>query len=587
MKLRIPRDMRGVTNAHVLTINLNDFDIDLFLPSLFLTVLGNGAPTGRRGNEPTQLQLYVSKLASHPDLEGFEGKEGARLLDRIVRADLVVLGRKGRSRKQEQILALRPYSLLVGKSGLPKVRTRQRGVDAFLYHALLSAQGAGSKFESERTLYTYFKRVFGRGVNLKPLPEVDGTYDGATPLDTLTRLSLAFLDGLDATTIDMRKQGGRRQPRASCPAQAAALGDDLLGYLFGYSSQMPAAALTYNVQALINVELFVYTLNVVYAINALVDDSTQLPPAMADTAQSSPPELYLDFTGEAGSLSQAMATYCVRRDIEAYQRFLTSNLLLRQLDKYVEQLRRIPARAARIDAVLDGATEGPRYLQGLMHLLDDDEIGPQIQARAGSDEDKIRGEYIEEESDHEADMSPLEEAAAGADSELGRVVGILTEGQRENTLKQYTSWFWSVGGLKKPHGILVGSSKSRLSWRYAPSNDLLAVLVQLAAIRVDPAEGERDSRQRNANGPHSIRLQDFLTYLERRFGILIDRPPAPFAGAEPAAAARENLRAMLRRLRQMGIFSDLSDDFTVQRLRPPYTDYHQRDEHRAGAESQA
>jgi len=27
---------------------------------------------------------------------------------------------------------------------------------------------------------------------------------------------------------------------------------------------------------------------------------------------------------------------------------------------------------------------------------------------------------------------------------------------------------------------------------------------------------------------------------------------------------------MLRRLRQMGIFRDLSDDFTVQRLHPPY-----------------
>jgi hypothetical protein len=27
---------------------------------------------------------------------------------------------------------------------------------------------------------------------------------------------------------------------------------------------------------------------------------------------------------------------------------------------------------------------------------------------------------------------------------------------------------------------------------------------------------------------------------------------------------------MLRRLRQMGVFRDLSDDLTVQRLQPPY-----------------
>ena len=43
-----------------------------------------------------------------------------------------------------------------------------------------------------------------------------------------------------------------------------------------------------------------------------------------------------------------------------------------------------------------------------------------------------------------------------------------------------------------------------------------------------------------------------------------------FQGAEYVAAAQDNLRAMLRRLRQMGVFRDLSDDFTVQRLTPPY-----------------
>ena len=42
--------------------------------------------------------------------------------------------------------------------------------------------------------------------------------------------------------------------------------------------------------------------------------------------------------------------------------------------------------------------------------------------------------------------------------------------------------------------------------------------------------------------------------------------------AEYIAAAHDNLRAMQNRLRQMGIFRDLSDDFTIQRLHPPYAD---------------
>jgi hypothetical protein len=136
-----------------------------------------------------------------------------------------------------------------------------------------------------------------------------------------------------------------------------------------------------------------------------------------------------------------------------------------------------------------------------------------------------------------------------------------------------TGWFVGVGGLSKPHGVLRGTVRSRASWRYAPSNDLLAVLVQLAAARAmtdSPAEGERALEAHEEGHLSPIRLQEFLGFMRGRFGIVVGRPPAPFGGADYAAAARENLRAMLGRLRQMGIFRDLSDDFTVQRLEPPY-----------------
>src|SRR6266566_939872 len=86
----------------------------------------------------------------------------------------------------------------------------------------------------------------------------------------------------------------------------------------------------------------------------------------------------------------------------------------------------------------------------------------------------------------------------------------------------------------------------------------VGTMVQVAAARL--------SQQRI----RPIRLQEFLAFLEEHYGIVIDRPPDMFKGAEYAAAARDNLRAMLDRLRQMGIFRDLSDDFTAQRLHAPY-----------------
>jgi hypothetical protein len=66
-----------------------------------------------------------------------------------------------------------------------------------------------------------------------------------------------------------------------------------------------------------------------------------------------------------------------------------------------------------------------------------------------------------------------------------------------------------------------------------------------------------------------LRLSGFLRFIERRFGIHVAVPPAFLDTASARAAARENLEALKRRLRQMGYFEALSDDFTAQYLRLP------------------
>jgi hypothetical protein len=330
---------------------------------------------------------------------------------------------------------------------------------------------------------------------------------------------------------------------------------------------MPPQALTYYLMALINFELFAFTLKLIYGINSLVANPEVLPPAMQENFVASPPELYLDFTARPVSLSQQMAIASVRRDIEAYQQFLPSILTLRQLDKYVDSLQRNARRKAEIQQVLNGQNTGPVYLQGLLALQQHPVIGPDIEASARADEDKIREENRPGDEEEETEEgSWIDTIVASATTDLERVIALLAEGQRENALSNFIRWFVGVGGMSKPHGILRGTPKNRRSWRYEPSNDLLALLVQLAAARLAPPN------QQNNGGVilSEIRLADFLSFLETRFGILIDRPPAQFSGAEYAAAARENLRAMLARLRQMGMFNDLSDDFTVQRLHPPY-----------------
>ncbi len=573
MKVKLPEALRGVRFSQVLPIELNDFDIDLLLPLLFFTILSSGRGRARIPNDPGAIGLYIDRLSQHPDVEGFADLEGRRLLERLVRAALITVGRVGRGHKDEQITSVIPYSLLCYKPGFPKEGSRLRNVDTFLYQILRGYLGG------DQELRQFVKEVFGRGITIGPPGQPEGSYDGTTEVDTLTRLSLAFLDGFESAKPGLSREKYHAGPGA-CPDLARELAADLLHYMSAYHVAMPTPAFIDHLRILINFELFTYTLKVVQAVTALVETPESLPPAMRDPVEPSPPAIYVDFTGQPGP-SQEMTRACVRRDIETYQRFLSANLLLRQLHIYVEQLQRSSRHSGEIERLLDFKTSGPHYLQNLLKLrMHTDieasarhEIGRIFQGDVGNNEREKRSRSNQEKAegmDNELAMKRLKELLASTESDLDGLVTLLTEGQRDAT-QSFVRWYWSTGGLTKPEGLLRGQLKYRSSWQYASTNGLLTVLVQLAAARLRARDESGSSGSRNGQGSLlPIRLQDFLRFLDERFGLLIDRPPPPFEGAEYIAAAQENLRAMLRRLRQMGIFRDLSDDFTVQRLHPPY-----------------
>ena len=555
MKVKLPKDLSGTKFPQAFVIEMNNFDIDLFLPALFYTILSQGRGKARRTNDPTHIKDYIDALSKHQAMEDFDDLAGRRVLERLVRTTLITTGGVGRASKGEQITSIVPYSLLAHKAGFPVESSRLRRADTFIYQALREKMNRADDRLQEAIL-----QIFGRGVIIGAMPELGGRYDGKREVDILTRLSIAFLDGFQNTRTGLTRE---TSVTPACPALANELATDLLRYLFEYYTRMPTQAFTYHLLALINFELFNYTLKLVYAINELVQNPETLPAAMHDSLRLSPPQLYLDFTNDARSCSQEMARACVRRDVEAYQQYLPSVVRLRLLDRYVEQLSRNAQRRATITTKFDGNTSGPLYLQHLLLLQLEPSIDIHIQAQARTDEERIREQNELQDEDvgfqeNEESLAWLDEITDSADTDLERVVNLLVEGQKDNVIQHSISWYWGVGGMKKPHGVLRGNA-SRQSWRYAPSNDLLAVFVQVVAARL------------SQQGVRAIRLQEFLAFLEEHYGILIDRPPDLFKGAEYVAAARDNLRAMLSRLRQMGIFRDLSDDFTVQHLHPPYT----------------
>ncbi len=195
MKIKLPKDLRGVLFAPVLSIEINDFDIDVFLPALFFTILASGKGRAKRNNDPTKITQYVDALAQHPDVVGFQDTDGRRMLERLTRTSLIVKGSVGRAKRGEQILATVPYTLLAHKPGFPTEGSRQRGADKFIYEIMREQLG------TDTTLREFIKDVFGKGVTIVEQPYLGGAYDGHTELDTLTRLSIAFLDGFQTVPV--------------------------------------------------------------------------------------------------------------------------------------------------------------------------------------------------------------------------------------------------------------------------------------------------------------------------------------------------------------------------------------------------
>src|SRR5260221_4782193 len=119
MKIRIPKDMAGVKFPKVCTIEMNNFDVDLFLPALFFTILAEGRGKAKQTNNPKNISKFVNALAQHQILQGFDDPKGQEVLERLVRTALITTGGVGRSGVGEQITSIVPYTLLAYKPGFP------------------------------------------------------------------------------------------------------------------------------------------------------------------------------------------------------------------------------------------------------------------------------------------------------------------------------------------------------------------------------------------------------------------------------------------------------------------------------------
>jgi hypothetical protein len=128
-------------------------------------------------------------------------------------------------------------------------------------------------------------------------------------------------------------------------------------------------------------------------------------------------------------------------------------------------------------------------------------------------------------------------------------------------------WLSTVGGLRETVNansvaILAGESRAIFSWHYSMSDSVLNTLMYLCFLNENGSIIERSE----------IALSEVLNKLRDRYGILINEPPNGFDSPEYHAAADENFSAFKARIKQLGWFAGLSDDFDAQYISRPSGD---------------
>ena len=118
------------------------------------------------------------------------------------------------------------------------------------------------------------------------------------------------------------------------------------------------------------------------------------------------------------------------------------------------------------------------------------------------------------------------------------------------------------------YGALAQGKARANARRWHLGGRLLEVFVQLAVLRWDENEGPKRFHS------EPILIDDFLRWLEGRYGFVIGGATLP-GGPRPVtadeqAAFRANVRMLKDQLREIGFFDDLSDAYNAQTIRPRY-----------------
>jgi len=517
-------------------INPTIVDIDRVFTNLLPLLKYDGAPitSGKKRRVLVTIKDLASKVCGVDSLHFVGFSEHSQIVSHWLESDFLSLVHRGKEGKQ-RVAAPLPLHLNTYKLRNPRY-CRDYGVAdqifGMLYHGSPDvAKELRDYLFSGADYYT-------------------DHYDSETPLDIESLLMMRILDQAAPDYPDAKKK--RDIPYPLCIGQARVMGDDI-SRLLAYRDAVPRLVLIDHIKSVMALHVGIYMLRLFQLVPDLVAREARHSVCSNCPVHGRSPKLFdvcafpVDLVADMGEDYRQHMSGLGRQQFSTHlgqlNNYVRAHITIKKLQEFAD------------DLVMRGCIARPQtfaQILALRHYDDPMELrtffGIRIQSLLGTDE-----------GEPDARLVALRRLGLGELETYVEMVYLLRQSFHH---KYYTQLLDSLFQKNRKGGLMRQGYGRINKRRYALSSGLMETLVQMALLQRE-TDGSKLTR--------SIRVEDFIEWIRARYGIYVGSLPGGHEySITDLGALRLNVQHFQDRLREIGYYTDLSDAYVAQVIRPRY-----------------
>lgn len=563
MPLKLEKADQSFRNSLINPIDAKRVDLDRTLVNLFMLIRFNGRrPVAVRSLRPEDLHLRSLLGRLTRDVTAVKGLDAfPSVVEKWLASDLIDMVHQGVPGK-EAVASPRPLHLYAYRLRNPK-HTRDYNT-ADLAYSLID--------HADRALLDKLRDFFD-GV------EEGGLGGEGLDLDTLLVWRLV-------SDWDLRDapSGERQTVPPPLDLDSARLFTDDLRRLLAYRDVVPRHVMLDYLKILLGLHLALYNLRLLHLLPGWVNsrraggECAHCRGSAADLGAPCryQPLLLVDMGDDYRTPMAALSQANVEHHYSRINDYIKATFTLNHLLAYLNNDFRRQGQPASVTEALDLYRDPPPMFEPTFTIRVNQLFRFLDEQRVKSAEHVLSSRKRAAEQAQWAEIDAIRNMQLGAFATFIEVISYArTPFHRPYTVELLDSLLQknSEGGL-----LWQGRAKAN-GRRFHIGSRLLEVLVQLAVLEPSDEGGQ-------AFKPRPMLVDEFVHWLLERYGLVInglDVPehaqragmaPPPWAtrvGVRELEAYRDNLRALKDRLREIGFYTDVSDAYNAQTIRPRYT----------------